>query len=43
MLRSAWVVVAAVFLITSLGECQEMGHFDASINGAGVFFPLLYD
>src|SRR5579863_35988 len=37
MLRSAWMVVAAVFLITSLGVSQDGGHFDASINGAGVF------
>src|SRR5580704_6081711 len=37
MLRSAWVVVATVFLITSLGLCQDKGHFDASFNGAAVF------
>jgi len=37
MLRSAWAVVAAVFLLTSLGVCQDNGRFDASFNGAGVF------
>src|SRR5271167_2682182 len=37
MLRRAWVVVAAVFLITSVGVCQDSGHFDASFNGAAVF------
>jgi opacity protein-like surface antigen len=37
MLRRAYVVVAAVFLITSLGVCQNQGHFDASFNGAAVF------
>jgi len=31
------MVVAAVFLITSLGVSQDNGHFDASINAAGVF------
>jgi opacity protein-like surface antigen len=37
MLRSAWVVVAAVFLLTSLGVSQDDGHFDGSFNGAAVF------
>jgi opacity protein-like surface antigen len=37
MLRSAWVVVAALFLVTSLALSQDAGRFDASINGAGVF------
>jgi opacity protein-like surface antigen len=37
MLRSSWAVVAAIFLISSLGVSQDNGHFDASFNGAGVF------
>ena len=37
MLRSAWVVIAGMFLFTSLGVSQDTGHFDASFNGAGVF------
>jgi hypothetical protein len=37
MLRSACIVVTAVFLITSLGVCQDKGHFDASFNAAAVF------
>jgi outer membrane immunogenic protein len=37
MLRSAWMAAAAVFFVTSLGLSQDQGHFDASINGAGVF------
>jgi opacity protein-like surface antigen len=37
MLRSAWVAVTAVCLFTSLGVCQDDGHFDASFNGAAVF------
>ena len=36
MLRRASVVVAAVFLLTSLALSQD-GHFDASFSGAGVF------
>jgi len=37
MLRRASVVAAAVFLLTSLGLCQNQGHFDASFNAAVVF------
>jgi len=37
MLRRACVIAAAVFLLTSLGLCQNQGHFDASFNAAVVF------
>ena len=37
MLTRARVVVAAVFLLTSLALGQDDGHFDASFNGAAVF------
>jgi hypothetical protein len=37
MLRKACVVVAVVFLLTSLALSQDDGHFDASFNGAAVF------
>jgi len=37
MLRRASVVLAAVFLLTSLAVSQDDGHFDASFNGAAVF------
>ena len=37
MLRSAWVVIAAVLLLTSFGVCQKQGHFDASFNSALIF------
>jgi opacity protein-like surface antigen len=37
MLRKAALIVAALFLVTSLGLGQDQGHFDASFNGAGVF------
>jgi opacity protein-like surface antigen len=37
MLRSAWIVIAAVLLLTSFGVCQTQGHFDASFNSALIF------
>ena len=37
MFRSAWVAVAAVVFFTSVGVCQNQGHFDGSFNGAVVF------
>jgi opacity protein-like surface antigen len=37
MFRKAGLAAAALFLFTSLGFGQDDGHFDASINGAGVF------
>jgi opacity protein-like surface antigen len=37
MFRSAWVVIAAVLLLTSFVVCQNQGHFDASFNTALVF------
>jgi opacity protein-like surface antigen len=37
MLRSAWIVISALLLLTSLGVCQTQGHFDASFNSALIF------
>jgi opacity protein-like surface antigen len=37
MVRSACVAITAVLLFTSLGVCQNQGHFDGSFNGAVVF------
>lgn len=37
MLKKARLVAAALFLFTSLSVSQDKGHFDASVNGAGVF------
>ena len=37
MPRSAWVVIAALLLLTSFGVCQNQGHFDASFNSAIIF------
>jgi opacity protein-like surface antigen len=37
MLKKAGLVVAALFLFTSLALSQDDGHFDASFNGAAVF------
>ena len=36
MLRRSWIVVAALFLFTSLAISQDDGRFDASINGGPV-------
>src|SRR5579863_611059 len=37
MLRRVAFIVAALFLLTSLGLSQDDGHFDASFNGAAIF------
>lgn len=37
MLRSAWIVIVALLLLTSWGVCQTQGHFDASFNSALIF------
>jgi opacity protein-like surface antigen len=37
MLRRAGLTAAALFLFTSLALSQDLRHFDASINGGGVF------
>src|SRR5271163_2344794 len=37
MFRCAWIVIAAVLLLTSMGVCQKQGHFDASFNTALIF------
>jgi opacity protein-like surface antigen len=37
MLKKAALIVATALLSTSLGLCQDKGHFDASFNGAAVF------
>jgi opacity protein-like surface antigen len=37
MLKKAGLITVAALLFTSLGVCQNNGHFDASLNGAAVF------
>lgn len=37
MLKKAGLLAAVWFLFTSVGVSQDYGHFDASVNGAGVF------
>src|SRR5215470_3321725 len=37
MLKHAGLIAVAALLLTSLGLCQDDGHFDGSVNGAPVF------